>query len=169
MVIRKNKSGFTLVELLVVIAIISILTIVISSSFSSAQKKARDAKRKAELSSLTKALQMYYNDFGRFPVASMGDLDINAMLNASGEQDFSTSNYTYMKIMPKETKLGMLPYRYVVSAGGKSYNLFANLENTKDSDCKLDAGGNGIFILGGNNYCYGLSSPNVSPGTTTNP
>ena len=62
-----KKNGFTLVELLIVIAIIGIVTMIASSSFASAQKKSRDASRKASLKSLSDALNMYYADFGLFP------------------------------------------------------------------------------------------------------
>ncbi len=164
--ISKNKNGFTLVELLVVIAIIGILTIIVTASFASAQKKARDIKRKAELNALTKALQMYYDDNGKFPLATDKFTTFNKTINEMigdtnmSTKDFSSNNYTYMKVVPFETKSGQPPFRYVVSASGKSYNLFAKLENTNDADCKLN------INLGGYNYCFGLSSPNTTPGTT---
>ena len=60
---RNKKFGFTLVELLVVMAIMAILTVVVTSSFKTVQIKARDSRRKNDLSSLSKALTMYYNDF----------------------------------------------------------------------------------------------------------
>ena len=64
----KQNSGFTLIELLVVITIMSILTVITVSQFQSARQKARDVQRKSDLSSVTKALEMYYADYGRFPM-----------------------------------------------------------------------------------------------------
>ncbi|MCG2691197.1 prepilin-type N-terminal cleavage/methylation domain-containing protein, partial [Microgenomates group bacterium] len=47
-----KHKGFTLIELLVVIAIIGILSSVGLSTFTTAQIKGRDAKRKTHLSQL---------------------------------------------------------------------------------------------------------------------
>lgn len=57
-----KKSGFTLVELLVVIAIISILAIIGMVSYIGVQKGARDAKRRADVNSITDVLEAHYND-----------------------------------------------------------------------------------------------------------
>lgn len=57
----KHQSAFTLIELLVSISIIAVLITVGLSSYSAAQKKARDAKRKADLRDIRTALEQYYN------------------------------------------------------------------------------------------------------------
>ncbi len=54
-------SGFTLLELLVVIGIISILLGFGAVSYSTSQKKARDAKRKADLQAIQKVLEQCYS------------------------------------------------------------------------------------------------------------
>lgn len=56
-----SRFGFTLLELLVVIGIIAILVALGAVSFSSAQKKARDTRRKADLKSMQEALESYYS------------------------------------------------------------------------------------------------------------
>ena len=56
--------GFTLMELLVVISIIAILVTIGLSSFATAQKKGRDARRKGDLTSLSNALEQYYSVCG---------------------------------------------------------------------------------------------------------
>ena len=61
---KKNRLGFTLMELLVVISIISILVTIGLSSFSTAQKKGRDVRRKGDLSSLSNALEQFYSVCG---------------------------------------------------------------------------------------------------------
>jgi general secretion pathway protein G len=166
----KNEKGFTLIELLVVIAIISILTIVLSANFVSAQMKSRDVKRKADLNSLAKALQMFYTDYGHFPdqTAHSSEPNIQNLLDAGGE--FSYNGYVYMKDPPKETKNNWPSYVYRVSGDGKSFNLYADLENKKDSECRSGQDGKpapfSVNLGGtGTNYCYGISSPNVPPGT----
>lgn len=67
----KNKKGFTLLELLVVIGIIGVLATIGFSSFSTAQKKARDAKIKGDMQAIQNGLEQYYSTCGfGYPIAS---------------------------------------------------------------------------------------------------
>ncbi len=61
---KKIKKGFTLLEMLVVIGIIAILVGLGTTSYSTAQKKARDAKRKSDLKAIQNALEQYYSICG---------------------------------------------------------------------------------------------------------
>jgi len=64
------KKGFTLLELLVVIGIISILVTMSFSSYSTAQKKSRDAKRKNDLKAIQNAFEQYYSICGyKYPAS----------------------------------------------------------------------------------------------------
>jgi len=58
------QSAFTLLELLVVIGIISILVSLGAVSYSTAQKKARDAKRKSDIKAIQSSLEQYYSVCG---------------------------------------------------------------------------------------------------------
>ena len=55
-------KGFTLIELLIVIVIIGILSTGAVALFTNAQRNARDANRKANLTTFATALQMYATD-----------------------------------------------------------------------------------------------------------
>lgn len=126
------KKGFTLIELLVVIAIIGILATFIVASFGSAQAKSRDARRKADLDALVKALALMKND-------SQGSAwyPINSQYPGS-----LTSPTSYIRAVPKDPK-DNLDYVYNgtgscsnswPSGGCPSFTIYANLENTSDLD-----------------------------------
>lgn len=61
---RIDRKGYTLLELLVVIAIISIIATVGLVSFNGTQRKARDTKRRADLRTISNALEQYYSVCG---------------------------------------------------------------------------------------------------------
>lgn len=64
---NKSKSGFTIIELLVVIIVIGILATISVISYSSAQSRARDARRKTDITTISKAMELYYSDHGQYP------------------------------------------------------------------------------------------------------
>ena len=69
------KKSFTLLEMLVVIGIIAILVSLGTSSYSTAQKKARDARRKSDLKAIQNALEQYYSVCGySYPAPDSGSV-----------------------------------------------------------------------------------------------
>ena len=147
-ILLASKQGFTLIELLVVITIISVLTIITVSQFQTAKKKANDVARKGDLNALTKALQLYYADYGKFP-------PVDKIIWGG---TFIDQNYVYMKVVPKEnTYTSTNPYCYSVDASFKKYAIFAKLENANDIQCT------GSYTCGEKTgYCYAVVSPNTS-------
>lgn len=67
---KKGFRGFTLIELLVVIAIIGLLSSIIAAPIQNARKKAKDAKKVAELKSTELALEQFAEaNNGNYPTA----------------------------------------------------------------------------------------------------
>ncbi|MDB5260613.1 MAG: gspG [Candidatus Nomurabacteria bacterium] len=65
---KKSFKGFTLIELLVVIAIIGLLSTVIAAPITESRRKGRDAKKIADLRSISTAIQLYADDnAGEYP------------------------------------------------------------------------------------------------------
>ena len=64
----KNKSkGFTIIELIVAIAIIAVLAAIVLAGVNQYDKRARDARRIADINQVVKALRVYYSENGRYP------------------------------------------------------------------------------------------------------
>src|SRR3989338_3450008 len=127
---NKNKYGFTLIELLVVVAIIGLLSSVIFASLDSARAKARDTRRIVDLKQLQTALELDYNDNGKYPGAVLsgsrhhkssvcvGNSPLNAsyaLWTAANVFDASFTN-SYMKVLPADP-LGDC-YTYILLYGG---------------------------------------------------
>lgn len=66
-----KQKGFTLIELMVVVAIIGILMAAGILAFSNAQRNARDARRRADIDAISKALEQYNgNNNGLYPATA---------------------------------------------------------------------------------------------------
>ncbi len=64
---KRKNFGFTLFELLVVISIIAALVAVVSTSYASAQKRARDATRRQDIKAVQKAIEQYRAVNNKYP------------------------------------------------------------------------------------------------------
>jgi prepilin-type N-terminal cleavage/methylation domain-containing protein len=127
---NKDKKGFTLIELLVVIAIIGLIASIAFIAFGGVTKKARDTKRKAELSQIGRFIQAsscYVPDGGP------GEYDLADLMN---EFKIKYPQYaSYISKVPKDPKSGsdtISNYKYILSADGSKCALIANLENVDE-------------------------------------
>lgn len=129
----KNKRGFTLFELLVSISIIGILIAISSVSFSAAQKKARDARRLEDMSSVSKAAEIYYS-LQNYVYPS----NTNPWVAGTGE--------TILAVYPRNPKGAGYTY-----TGGATYCACAVVENpssgnSSNASCAVGAGGTGPYF-----------------------
>lgn len=165
-----KKKSFTLIELLIVIFIFGILTSLISLNFITSLKKGRDARRKADLEQIQRALEMYYEDKRSYP-----NFNIFANSNYSlCETQIAQScgkEKVYMQKIPNDPNFGK-SYEYQTDTGGSYYRLFACLENnqqvlpyssltgTPAVSCSTRCKNNqGIEI----NCFWAISSSNINP------
>ncbi len=172
----KTKSGFTLIEILIVIALIAILTTAGVGTYIASLQKSRDNTRKGNLRAITNALELYYNDNGRYPSGNAN----GAILGCNGGTGLSPSplpvactvngafqnaNSTlYMAQLPGDP-ISSLKY-YYISATGAQYQIYAHLENNQDSAINPTITNEHINCdnAGGTTYCnWGLSSANTNP------
>ncbi len=97
------KRGFTLLELLVVIGIIGLLVGLGAVSFSTAQKKARDAKRRGDVQAHKNAFEQYYSVCNfTYPSAvaasytcSSPNITVATGLNVRGPFNNANDDYVY--------------------------------------------------------------------------
>ena len=91
---KKRNQGFTIVELLIVIVVIGILALLVITTYSGIQAKARNAKRSTDIASLQTQLEAFFSQNGYYPsltdmngaawlTAHMPSLDQNALIDPS--------------------------------------------------------------------------------------
>lgn len=129
---KKHKKAFTLMELMIVIAILGVLTTLMTGNFLTSIKRSRDAQRKNDLSTIQRALEMYYEDNKAYP-ANVG------VGSSAGYNTFGTAfchpngcdTKTYMQKLPNDPVSGR-EYRYV-SGTTSAYAIYACLENKQST------------------------------------
>lgn len=144
---KKNKNAFTLVEILVTIAIIGLLAGIVIVALNSTRYKARDVKRKSDLSQIGRffSLSCYLPDGG------VGEYDLNQLLD-----EFRLNYPQYANSIPstiKDPKSGTEAesfYKYIVDENNNCV-LYANLENDSEEvtlpniSTPTPAGGKGVW------------------------
>lgn len=76
-----GNKGFTIVELLIVIVVIGILALLVITTYSGIQAKARNAKRQTDVQSLQTQLEAFFSQNGYYP--SLGNLNDSSWLNTN--------------------------------------------------------------------------------------
>ena len=145
---RKQTGAFTLIEILVVVGIIGVLASFILVSLVTGRDKARDAKRKMELSQVGRLLS--YSCY--LPDSGDGEYDLADIID---EVKVKYPKYAdIVKTTPKDPRVGTDAetfYKYIVANSGTKCALYANLENEDElvtlSDISIPTpkGGTGVF------------------------
>ena len=139
----KVKQGFTLIELLVVISIIAILVAAATVSWTNAQVKARDGRRKSDLKSIQQAIELHFQEYGTYPDSDNGRIKCTppgSNIIVWGSQ-LDCNGKTFINPLPKDPKWdSTLDYYYESVASATSANVFlkyqisASLENSSDQE-----------------------------------
>lgn len=79
--LKKRDQGFTIVELLIVIVVIGILALLVITTYSGIQAKARNSKRQTDIQSLQTQLEAFFSQNGYYP--SLGNLNDSSWLGTN--------------------------------------------------------------------------------------
>lgn len=125
-----GRQGFTLIELLVVISVIGILSGLVLTSYSGAQKQARDSQRRSDLNQYRLALESYaasnnskYPSYAAETEKSASDLYsdyLSAFMSSAISDPKDTGDYVYGYFEDGSTANP--------SASAENYVLFGGLE-----------------------------------------
>lgn len=136
----KKQGGFTLLELLIVIVIIGILALLIIPNITSAPKKARDTKRKTDITTVRKGLEEYFVNNNVYPDST-----------GNGLADLTVGSAPIIKTLPVDPKNGspaQYTYTYISANANSTYTLTACLENDQDNGANVITGTNAGGITG---------------------
>lgn len=151
-----NKA-FTLIELIIVMSIISILIVGGYASYTNSFKSSRDGRRKADLASIQRALELYYEDVGAYPAN---------ITTGSPLCNPTTPSQCYIQRVPTDPAAGRI-YLYAVGADNQSFQLYSCIENSNDNGRGVNQSGYSATNCqcgSPDNLCrFGLSSSNVTP------
>lgn len=170
---NKKRYGFTLIELMVVIAIMGILIIMGISSYKSTQMKSRDTRRKNDLRQVASALELYYNDKGKYPdddnaggMKGCGAAATELCAWGSIMKDTTPGKETVYMVTLPDDPAGSRQYYYDYDFSGKGYQLYARLENGQDIDLVREPGVGKAYdgtVCGSSIKCnYGVASTNLA-------
>jgi general secretion pathway protein G len=136
-----HRRGFTLIELMVATSILAVLSVIGIVSYSSVNKRSRDAKRKSDLEQVRSALELYRSDKGFYPTGS--DKSFVALTTLDGGGGGGPLVPTYLPNIPMDPKSSAtIPVTYFyaplgVSAPFYSYCLCGNVElESAKNDCQ---------------------------------
>ena len=160
---QHNKKGFTLIELLVVIAIISLLATFTLFSIENSKKKSRDSRRLADMAQIKKAIELFFDEQGRYPDSSDGISNSGQVI---GEGDDIDTVLTPYLLNPPADPLddgstGANDYYYAYDPSHASCEPVISI-NRFESQATVDTYGYQAITSGGNlnmrtahyNYCF---------------
>lgn len=127
--LKKRNQGFTIVELLIVIVVIGILALLVITTYSGIQSKARNSQRQTDVASIQTQLEAFYSQNGYYP--SLANLNSESwrqtnMKSLDDESLIDPSNPTASKTLLATGSATSKQYIYAVT-------------NSAGTSCESDA------------------------------
>lgn len=147
---KRHTLGFTLIELLIVVAIIGVLATLLLANFIGVRQRARDGKRKSDISQVQAALEQWRADVGSYPTT------LYSVANADGTYSLTNNSVTYMKTIPIDPLGSQAGFgtsgQYYYYSTGTSYYIVGCLENSADTQ-GVSAGSSSFTASGATDSC----------------
>ncbi len=146
-VIVNTKNGFTLIELMLVMGIVMILSVVGIGTYMQATVKSRDTQRKSDLNQLSKAVEAFYNDVGRYPISDSQSKMYCVSKSGSTVTNTSCGSKLYALVDGTNIEYITIPSdptvdrKYIYVSDGQTYAIYSSLENVNDKDLLKDGSG----------------------------
>ena len=155
----KNIRGFTLIELLVVVSILGLIAVaaLVALNPAEGQRKARDAKRARDLSTLQAAIDQYLSDGNAAACTAAGGC-VSTDTTSCSAGWASVNLCTYLNALPTDPVNGQsrsllgtattatAEYRIMMTAAG-TYEIDAIQESASSTDRALQDGGDDVNRL----------------------
>lgn len=147
---KAKKRGFTLIELLVVIAIIGILATLAVVALQQARQNARDSKRMADMKQLQTALELFFNENGRYPTTE--EWNSGSIISSSTGELFMYSIPTAPTPADGSCLSASNSYTYIPAVDGSTYTIdFCTGKQVSDLPEGVKQMTPGGIIFGANN------------------
>lgn len=121
---KTKQQGFTIVELLIVIVVIGILALLVITTFTGIQQKARDTERTTDIKALHGQVEAYYATKGYYPTRTN--------LNTSGWRS------TNMKGLDQEALKDPKGSLYETAAAVSATQYRYDVLNSAGTSCEAD-------------------------------
>ncbi len=126
--VRKDNRGFTLLEILIVLGILGTIMAMVMSRVNDSRNRAKVKQAHLDLNTWGEALNMYYNDCGKYP----------SSLQSLTQEDPECKNWdpgNYKKMKPKDPWGSDLIY----SVEGSDYTLKSLGQDRKEGGTGFNA------------------------------
>lgn len=120
---NKKQFGFTIVELLIVVVVIAILATITAVAYSGITDRAKYSDEQSDISSLNKAVLMYYADNGKYPSPT----NVSGCTNGWCGWDQATGDNFIPGLSPKY--VSATPQMPASNANGDTY-LYRSVDGT---------------------------------------
>ncbi len=134
--LKKRNQGFTIVELLIVIVVIGILALLVITTYSGIQAKARNSKRQTDIQSVQTQLEAFFSQNGYYP--SLTNLNTGTSLTTSASSSWATTNMKSLDqtaLTDPSNPVQSKQLKDTAQAKWYSYEV----SNSSDTSCEADS------------------------------